>query len=104
ASDTLKLKCSVRPMSGRDRAFHNPPARRRKCSRRHRRNVMPFQLPPLPYAHSALEPTIDARTMQIHHEKHHGGYVKKLNTAVSGTEWTRSSIEELLRRVDETPE
>lgn len=65
---------------------------------------MPFELPPLPYAHDALEPYLDARTMRLHHEKHHAGYVKKLNTAVSGTEWSTSSLEEMLRRLDEIPE
>ena len=48
---------------------------------------MPFELPPLPYDHDALEPTIDAKTMEIHHGKHHQAYVTNLNAALEGTEW-----------------
>jgi Fe-Mn family superoxide dismutase len=58
---------------------------------------MAFELPNLPYAHDALEPHIDARTMEIHHGKHHAGYTSKLNDAVSGTEMEGKSIEELLK-------
>ena len=47
---------------------------------------MSFELPNLPYAHDALEPHIDARTMEIHHGKHHAGYTAKLNAAVEGTQ------------------
>ena len=57
---------------------------------------MAFELPDLPYAHDALEPHIDARTMEIHHGKHHAGYTSKLNDAVKGTEMEGKSIEELL--------
>jgi superoxide dismutase, Fe-Mn family len=46
---------------------------------------MPFKLPDLPYKHDALEPHIDARTMEIHHGKHHQGYTDKLNAALEGT-------------------
>jgi Fe-Mn family superoxide dismutase len=59
---------------------------------------MAFELPNLPYAHDALEPHIDAKTMEIHHGKHHGGYVAKLNGAVEGTEMEGKSLEELLRQ------
>jgi len=55
-----------------------------------------FELPALPYAHDALEPHIDARTMQIHHGKHHAAYTSKLNDAVQGTPMAGLSIEELL--------
>ena len=48
---------------------------------------MPYQLPPLPYAFNALEPHIDARTMEIHHDKHHAAYVTNLNKAIENTEW-----------------
>ena len=48
---------------------------------------MPYELPPLPYAYDALEPTIDAQTMEIHHGKHHQAYVDNLNKALEGTEW-----------------
>ena len=57
---------------------------------------MAFELPNLPYAHDALEPHIDARTMQIHHGKHHAGYTTKLNTAIAGTDADGKSIEEIL--------
>ena len=57
---------------------------------------MAFTLPDLPYAHDALEPHIDARTMQIHHGKHHAGYTNKLNAALEGTDDAGKSIEELL--------
>ena len=58
---------------------------------------MAFELPQLPYAYDALEPHIDARTMEIHHSKHHAGYTSKLNAAVEGTELERKDIETLLR-------
>ncbi|HEY8387361.1 MAG TPA: superoxide dismutase [Parasegetibacter sp.] len=57
---------------------------------------MAFSLPPLPYAHEALEPHIDATTMQIHHGKHHQAYVDNLNKAVAGTEHENKSLEELV--------
>jgi len=62
---------------------------------------MAFELPALPYAHNALEPHIDARTMEIHHGKHHGGYVNKLNNAVSGTDGEGKSLEELMKNVSQ---
>ena len=58
---------------------------------------MAFELPQLPYAYDALEPHIDARTMEIHHSKHHAGYTSKLNAAVAGTELEGKDIETLLR-------
>ena len=65
---------------------------------------MAFNLPDLPYAKDALEPTIDATTMEIHHDKHHQGYTKKLNSAVEGTEMESLSIEEILGQgVDKLP-
>ncbi|MCK5465346.1 MAG: superoxide dismutase [Bacteroidales bacterium] len=57
---------------------------------------MAFKLPDLNYDYNALEPYIDARTMEIHHSKHHGGYTSKLNTAVEGSALADQSIEELL--------
>ena len=57
---------------------------------------MAFELPQLPYAYDALEPNIDARTMEIHHGKHHAGYTTKLNGAVAGTDMEGKSIEALL--------
>jgi Fe-Mn family superoxide dismutase len=58
---------------------------------------MAFTLPPLPYAHDALEPHIDTQTMQIHHGKHHQAYVDNLNKAIAGTEHESKSLEELVR-------
>jgi Fe-Mn family superoxide dismutase len=58
-----------------------------------------FELPALPYAFDALEPHIDARTMEIHHGKHHGGYVSKLNAAVEGTDAEGKTLEELMKNV-----
>ena len=55
-----------------------------------------FRLPKLPYDYDALEPHIDARTMEIHHTKHHNGYTTKLNGAIDGTDLEGKSIEEIL--------
>src|ERR1700744_4556611 len=61
----------------------------------------PFVLPPLPYAYDALEPYIDARTMQIHHDKHHAAYVANLNKAVAEfPELGKMSVEELLANLE----
>src|SRR5215470_2884547 len=62
---------------------------------------MPYELPPLPYDYNALEPTIDARTMEIHHGKHHQAYVDNLNKAVDGTEWDNRPLEQLLGALEE---
>ena len=56
---------------------------------------MSFELPKLPYAYDALEPHIDARTMEIHHSKHHNGYTNNLNNAIEGTDLAGKSIEEI---------
>jgi len=60
---------------------------------------MAFELPALPYAHDALEPHIDAQTMEIHHGKHHAGYTSKLNAAIEGTDLANQSIEDILANV-----
>jgi Fe-Mn family superoxide dismutase len=66
---------------------------------------MAFELPPLPYAPDALEPTIDRQTMEIHHGKHHNAYVTNLNKALeSAPEWQNKSIEEILKSIDKLPE
>jgi Fe-Mn family superoxide dismutase len=66
---------------------------------------MAHELPGLPYAHDALEPHIDARTMEIHHGKHHAGYVSKLNAALEGhDDLAGKSVEDLLREIDSVPE
>ena len=61
---------------------------------------MAFKLPELGYAYNALEPNIDARTMEIHHSKHHNGYTTKLNGAIAGTDLEESSIENILGNLD----
>lgn len=66
---------------------------------------MAFELPALPYAEDALEPHIDARTMGIHHDKHHAGYTNNLNNALSGHAALEAmSVEELLANLDKVPE
>ena len=60
---------------------------------------MAFELPKLTYDYTALEPHIDARTMEIHHTKHHNAYVTNLNAAIAGTEWENKSIEELMSNI-----
>src|SRR5216683_89454 len=59
----------------------------------------PFKLDPLPYANNALEPNIDARTMEIHHDRHHAAYVTNLNNAVVNTDADKMTIEEILGKV-----
>lgn len=61
---------------------------------------MSFQLPKLPYTYDALEPHIDARTMEIHHSKHHNGYTTNLNNAIAGTDLEGKSIEDILENLD----
>ena len=61
---------------------------------------MSFELPKLKYAYDALEPNIDARTMEIHHSKHHNGYTSKLNAAIQGTPLENESIETILGTLD----
>jgi Fe-Mn family superoxide dismutase len=66
---------------------------------------MAFTLPPLPYDYAALEPHIDARTMEIHHTKHHQGYVNNLNAALEkAPEWQNKSLEEILQNLNKVPE
>ncbi|NHB57235.1 superoxide dismutase [Acinetobacter shaoyimingii] len=64
---------------------------------------MAYTLPPLPYAYDALEPHVDTKTMEIHHSKHHQTYINNINGAIAGTEWEKSSVEELVRKVNEVP-
>jgi Fe-Mn family superoxide dismutase len=71
---------------------------------RHEGVAMPFTLPELPYDHAALEPTIDARTMEIHHGKHHQAYVDNANKALEGTEWADNSVESVLASLDALPD
>ncbi len=65
---------------------------------------MAYELPPLPYPNDALEPHIDAKTMEIHHDKHHGSYVSKLNDAVKGkADLEKKTVEELISNLDAVP-
>ncbi len=64
---------------------------------------MAFELPKLPYAFNALEPHIDARTMEIHHGKHHQAYVTNLNNAVAGTDTEKLSIEDICKNISKYP-
>ncbi|TQV65034.1 MAG: superoxide dismutase [Halothiobacillaceae bacterium] len=64
---------------------------------------MAFILPELTYAYDALEKSIDARTMEIHHTKHHGAYVNNCNAAIAGTEWEGKSVEELMANISKLP-
>src|SRR5437868_10470556 len=64
-----------------------------------------FKLPDLGYAFDALEPNIDAKTMEIHHDKHHGTYVEKLNAALAGhDDLLKMDVVELITNLDEVPE
>ena len=66
-------------------------------------NVMAFTLPSLAYAYDALEPHIDARTMEIHHSKHHQAYINKVNDAIAGTDLDGKSIEDLVSNLASVP-
>jgi len=65
---------------------------------------MAFEVPPLPYDYSALEPHIDEQTMRIHHDKHHQAYVDNANKALDGTEWADNPVESVLASLDAMPE
>ena len=65
---------------------------------------MAYQLPDLPYAFDALEPHIDAKTMEIHHDKHHAAYVTNLNAALEGTQYAEQSLDTILTSLDSIPE
>lgn len=64
---------------------------------------MAYKLPDLPYGFDALEPHIDARTMEIHHDRHHQGYVNKVNAALEGTDLANKPVEEVLKNIDKVP-
>jgi Fe-Mn family superoxide dismutase len=65
---------------------------------------MAFELPPLPYDYSALEPYIDTETMHLHHDKHHAAYVNNLNVALQGHAFANLAVNEVVRRLNEVPE
>jgi Fe-Mn family superoxide dismutase len=64
---------------------------------------MAFAVPDLPYAYDALEPHVDAETMRIHHDLHHGAYVTNANAALEGTEWADASVESILTNLEALP-
>lgn len=64
---------------------------------------MAYALPALSYAYDALEPNIDAKTMEIHHSKHHQTYINNINAAIEGTAWEKLAVEELVSKVNEVP-
>jgi Fe-Mn family superoxide dismutase len=70
------------------------------CNTNLKLKIMSFELPNLGYAYDALEPNIDAKTMEIHHSKHHNGYTTKLNGAIAGTDLEGKSIEDILNTLD----
>ena len=65
---------------------------------------MAYTLPTLPYAYDALEPNIDAKTMEIHHSKHHQTYINNINGAIEGTQWEQLPVEKLVAQVNSLPE
>jgi Fe-Mn family superoxide dismutase len=65
---------------------------------------MPFEVPPLPYDYTALEPHIDEQTMHLHHDKHHQAYVDNANKALEGTEWADNPVESVLSSLNSMPE
>lgn len=65
---------------------------------------MAYSLPALPYAYDALEPYVDAQTMEIHHTKHHQAYITNVNAAIAGTEWENKAVEDLIAQLDGVPE
>lgn len=65
---------------------------------------MSYVLPPLPYAYDALEPHLDAKTMEIHHNQHHQTYINNINAGIAGTEWEDLSVETLVTKFDQVPE
>ena len=65
---------------------------------------MAFEVPPLPYDYGALEPTIDEKTMRLHHDKHHQAYVDNANAALAGTQWADRPVEQVLVEIDLLPE
>lgn len=74
-----------------------------KTKKRSEYTMAKFELPKLPYDFNALEPNIDARTMEIHHGKHHAGYVSNLNGTVEGTELENLSLEDLMKNISKYP-
>ncbi len=81
-----------------------PVLSRVKLKQQNKRHIMAYELPPLPYAKEALEPHIDALTMEIHHDKHHGAYVANLNKALAGkADLEKKTLEQLIGQLDAVP-
>ena len=97
----MVLLCS-RAASAKN-TFYGPPLRATTDIHSLNDPKMAFTLPNLPYDFAALEPHIDARTMEIHHGKHHAAYVNNLNAALAGTEHEGKSLEELLANISKLP-
>src|SRR5262249_12183813 len=91
--------CCARASVGKDRS--KPPE---STPSDERSRPMAFEVPPLPYDYSALEPHIDEQTMHIHHDKHHQAYVDNANKALEGTEWADRSVEDILADIEIIPE
>ena len=90
--------------SSQDRSIYLPANLAIVAQRTTKGTMMAYELPNLPYAHDALEPHIDARTMEIHHGKHHQAYINKVNTAIESSDLEGKSIEDLVADLDAIPE
>ena len=101
--DVLKLAATASISAGLAGAPIGISAQERQTAQTHS-DSWPFELPELPYAEDALEPYIDARTMGIHHGKHHAGYTRKLNAAIEGSDLVGKSIEDILADLEAVPE
>src|SRR5215510_1608671 len=99
---STKLDIRFPPRAGRERrgAYPSP----NEVPRGEEQHPMAYSVPPLTYDFDALEPHIDARTMEIHHDKHHAAYVTNLNAALEGTEWMDRPIENVLASLDIIPD
>ena len=105
ALKTLALSAAALPASSLAWSQSGAPAPAPAAAKPPDAPTGPFVLPPLGYAFDALEPHIDAQTMQIHHDKHHAAYVNNLNKAVAGQpELAKKSVEDLLRDLNAVPE
>jgi len=101
--DVLKLAATTTVSAGLAGASIGVTAQERQTTQSHG-DTWPFELPDLPYAEDALEPYIDARTMGIHHGKHHAGYTRKLNAALEGSDLVGKSIKDILADLEAVPE
>lgn len=99
------IGCNTRQTQSGEKNMQNQNAQTTAPSATSQTNTYPFQLPPLPYAADALEPVIDAQTMQLHHDKHHQTYVDKLNEALKDhSDLHAKTLEQLLQGITEVPE